>query len=125
MRTLQSFFKAQGIPFGIVFWSGHDPEPTDVSYYNHVVSWAQRVHAAIGAPEQSIIQSWVRRPSIKCTAGVRCDKENNWMCSPADPPYCGKKSVPINLPENNPSVFSQTRLINTVIEMLYGRQEKR
>jgi hypothetical protein len=121
MRALQSFFKAQGIPFGIVFWSGHDPEPTDASYYNHVVSWAQRVHAAIGAPEQSIIQSWVRRSSIKCTAGVRCDKANNWMCSPADPPYCGKKSIPINLPENSPSVFSQTRLLNTVIEILHGR----
>jgi hypothetical protein len=121
MRAIQSFFKAQGIPFGIVFWSGHDPEPTDASYYNHVVSWAQRVHATIGAPEQAIFQSWVRRSSIKCAAGVRCDKANNWMCSPADPPYCGKLSIPINLPENNPSVFSHTRLINTVIEMLHGR----
>jgi hypothetical protein len=121
MRTLQSFLKAQGIPFGIVFWSGYDPEPTDASYYNHVVSWAQRVHAAIGAPEQSIFQSWVRRSSIKCTAGVRCDQANNWMCSPADPPYCGKLSVPINLPENNPSVFNHTRLINTVTEILHGR----
>jgi hypothetical protein len=125
IRALQSFFKAEHIPFGIIFWSGHGSEPTDASYYNHVVSWAQRLHAAIGAPEQSIIQSWVTRSSIKCTAGVRCDKANNWMCSPADPPDCGKQSVPINLPENNPSVFSHTRLINTVTEMLYGRQERR
>jgi hypothetical protein len=121
IRAIQSFFKAQGIPFGIIFWSGHDPEPTDASYYNHVVSWAQRVHAAIGAPEQSIIQSWVYRSSTRCTAGVRCDKANNWMCLPADPSYCGKKSMPINLPENNPSVFSHTRLINTVTEILHGR----
>lgn len=131
MRTLQSFFKAQGIPFGIIFWSGHEPEPTDASYYNHVVSWAQRVHAAIGAPDQSIIQSWVPRASTKCTswsgtvaptvAGVACNPANKFMCSPADPPYCGKKSVPINVPENNPSVFSHTRLINTVTEILHGR----
>jgi hypothetical protein len=125
IRALRSFFKAQGIPFGIVFWSGHGPEPTDASYYNHVVSWAQRVHAAIGAPEQSIFQSWVNRSSTRCTAGVRCDQANNWMCSPADPPDCGKLTVPINLPENNPSVFSHTRLINTVTEMLSGRQERR
>jgi hypothetical protein len=121
MRALQFFFTAQGIPFGIIFWSGHDPEPTGASYYNHVVNWVERVHAAIGAPEQSIIQSWVPRSSIKCTAGVRCDKANNWMCSPADPPYCGKLSVPNNLPENNPFVFSHTRLINTVTEILRGR----
>jgi hypothetical protein len=131
MQGLQSFLQAQGIPFGIIFWSGHEPEPTDASYYNHVVSWAQRVHAAIGAPEQSIIQSWVPRSSTKCTswsgtvapnvAGVACNPANKFMCSPADPPYCGKKSVPINLPENNPSAFSHTRLINTVTEILHGR----
>jgi hypothetical protein len=118
MRALQSFFKAQDIPFGIVFWSGHDPEPTDASYYNHVVSWAQRVHAAIGAPGQSIFQIWVPRSSTKCTAGVVCNPANKFMCSPADPPYCGKLSVPINLPENNPSVFSHTRLLNAAIEIL-------
>jgi len=120
MRAIQSFFKAERIPFGVIFWSGHDPEPTDASYYNHVVSWAQRVHAAIGAPEQSIIQSWVLRSSTKCTARVVCNPANKLMCSPADPSYCGKKSVPINLPENNPSVFSHTRLINTVTDILHG-----
>jgi hypothetical protein len=125
LRALQSCFKAEGIPFGIVFWSGYDPEPTEASYYNHVVSWAQRVHAAIGAPEQWIFQSWVRRSSTTCPAGGHCGPANNWMCSPADPPHCGKLSMPINLPENNPSVFSHTRLINTVTEMLHGYQDRR
>jgi hypothetical protein len=121
MWAIQSFFKAERIPFGVIFWSGHGPEPTDVSYYNRVVSWAQRVHAAVGTPEQSIFQSWVPRSSTKCTAGVVCNPANKFMCSPADPPYCGKLSMAINLPENNPSVFSHTRLINTVTEILHGR----
>jgi len=123
MRALQSFFNAEGVPFGIVFWSGYDPEPTDASYYNHVVSWAHRVRAAIGVPEQSIFQSWVRRSSIKCTAEVRCGRANHWMCSPADPPYCGKSSMPINLPEHGPS--SHTRLINAVTELLHGHPDRR
>jgi hypothetical protein len=83
------------------------------------------VHAAIGAPEQSIFQSWVPRSSTKCTAGVPCSEANKWRCTPADPPYCGKLSMPINLPENNPSVFSHTRLINTVTEMLHERPDRR
>jgi hypothetical protein len=81
------------------------------------------VHAAIGVPEQLIFQSWVRRSSTKCSAGVRCDLANHWMCSPADPPYCGKSSMPINLPENSPS--SHTRLINAVTELLHWHPARR
>jgi hypothetical protein len=125
LQALQSFFKAERIPFGIIFWNGYGYEPTDASYYNHVISWAERVRAAIGAPEQSIFQSWVTRASTRCTAGVHCGKANNWMCSSADPPYCGKSSVPINLPESGPSTFSHTRLINTVTEMLHGHPDRR
>jgi hypothetical protein len=118
LRDLKAFFKGEGIPFGVIFWSGHDPESTDAAYYNHTMSWVNRVHAAIGKPEQSIFQSWVRRSSINCTGTVSCSAKNNFMCSPADPPYCGRGSMPINLPDNNPKVFSHTRLINDGLAVL-------
>jgi hypothetical protein len=118
MQALKAFFHARGIPFGIVFWSGYDPENSDLSYYNHVIAWAKRVHAAIGAPDQSIFQSWVRRSSVRCTAGVQCGASNNWMCAPPDPAYCGKGSVPINLPENDPAIYSHTRLISDGLAIL-------
>jgi hypothetical protein len=118
LQALKAFFRTEGIPFGIIFWSGHDPENSDLSYYSHVVDWAKRVHAAIGKPDQSIFQSWVRRSSIKCTAGTRCGPSNNWMCSSADPAYCGKGSVPINLPESDRAIYSHTRLINDALVIL-------
>lgn len=31
MRELRAFLQREGIPFGFLFWSGHDPEPTDLS----------------------------------------------------------------------------------------------
>jgi hypothetical protein len=118
MQTLKSFFRARGIPFGIVFWGGYDPESSDLSYYAHVIAWAKRVHAAIGPPEQSIFQSWVRRSSVRCTAGVHCGPSNNWMCAPPDPVYCGKGSMPINLPENDQAIYSHTRLISDSLAIL-------
>lgn len=118
LRDLKSFFQSEGIPFGIIFWSGHDPESTDASYYNHTMSWVKRVHAAIGKPEQSVFQSWVRRSSINCTGNMSCSAKNNFMCSPADPPYCGRGSMPINLPDTDPKVFSHTRLINDALAVL-------
>jgi hypothetical protein len=118
LRDLRSFFQAEGIPFGIIFWSGHDPEPTDISFFNHVMDWVRRVRAAIGKPDQSIFQSWVRRSSITCNGQIRCDSANNLKCSSADPEYCGKRSVPINLPESDATVFSHTRLINEALSVL-------
>jgi hypothetical protein len=121
LQTLESFFRAARIPFGVVLWSGYDPESSDRSYYTHVMRWAARVHAAIGAPDQTIFQSWVRRSSVKCVAGVHCGPSNRWMCSPAD---CGKASVPINLPDGDPAIFSHTRLINDALAILKRPTER-
>lgn len=118
LQSLAAFWRGEHIPFGIVFWSGFDPEPSDEAYFNHVVAWAKEVHAAIGKPDQMVFQSWITRGSIRCVAGVRCDKSNKYLCAPPDPPDCGKNSIPANLPDSGPRVYSQTRLIAATLAIL-------
>lgn len=116
LRALKAFLEQREIPFGIIFWSGRDPESSDESYFNHVIDYVERVHAAIGRTDQSIFQSWVLRVSAACTLAVPCDWKNT-HCSSSDVRYCGYHSVPINLPEGS-SVFSHTRLINESLKIL-------
>jgi hypothetical protein len=40
------------------------------------------------------------------------------MCAPPDPAYCGKGSMPINLPENDQAIYSHTRLIGDSLAVL-------
>jgi hypothetical protein len=118
LQSLAAFWRGEHIPMGIIFWSGADPVPSDEAYFNHVVDWAKMVHASIGKPDQMIFQSWVTRGSARCVAGVRCNKANNFLCAPPDPPSCGRRSIPLNLPDSGPRVYSQTRLIAATLAIL-------
>jgi hypothetical protein len=117
LRALKAFLQNEEIPFGIIFWSGRDPESSDQNYYKHVIDYVKRIHRAIGMPEQSIFQSWVLRVSNDCSASLPCSATNT-RCSSSDVAYCGSRSVPINLPESSNEVFSHTRLINDSLEIL-------
>ena len=117
LRRLRDFFRSQNIPFGVIIWSGHDPEPSDASYYRHAMQWAQRVHAAIDAPDQIVVQSWVRRSAARCVGATACNRENRLTCDPTDPPYCGRQSVPLALPEAGADVYSHTRLVNDAVAL--------
>ena len=123
-KNLQAFFHAQGIPFGIIFWSGHNPEMSDQSYFSHTLSWVGDVHSAIGAPDQLIFQSWVRRLDASCSASFGCARDMNPACRPIEPASCGRSSVPINLPEDNPSIFSHMRLVNESFNKLSARRSR-
>jgi hypothetical protein len=80
---------------------------------------AGRVKAAIGQPDQAVFQSWVTRSPIACSRSEpACAKQ---PCSPADPPYCGEKSIPLNLPDDDPAAFTQTRLVRDVLGLLSQR----
>jgi hypothetical protein len=119
LRTLARFFRDAGIPLGIIFWSGYDPLNSDHAYYDHVMDLAGRVKTAIGAPDQAVIQSWVTRSPVACPRSeTECAKQ---PCSPADPPYCGEKSIPLNLPDNDPAAFTQTRLVRDVLALFGDR----
>ncbi|QLH38463.1 MAG: hypothetical protein HWD60_05170 [Defluviicoccus sp.] len=116
LRALKTFYRSEGIPFGIIFWSGYGPLNSDRAYYDHTMNLVRRVKAAIGQPDQVIFQSWIKRSSVSCgTADEQC---RSISCTPEDPPYCGQKSIPLNLPEDDPNAFTHTRLINDATNVL-------
>jgi hypothetical protein len=119
LKALAPFFHEAGIPLGIIIWSGYDPLNSDRTYYDHAMDLAGRVKAAIGRPDQLVFQSWVTRAPIACAQSeLVCIKQR---CSPEDPPYCGEKSIPLNLPDDDPAGFTQTRLVRAVLDLLGGR----
>lgn len=93
LRELKRFFQSENIPFGVIFWPGYNPENSEKDYYDRTMTWVKKVHQAIGRPDQSIFQSWILRTG-------------------------GNKSIPVNLPENVPSIYSHTKLINDGLEVL-------
>lgn len=109
LGDLYAFMRASRIPFGVIFWSGYDPLNSDKLYYDHAMRFVERVHRIIGAPDQMIFQSWIVRSPISCPAAIHACALAD--CTPTDPAYCGQKSVPLNLPENDVDKFTHTRLI--------------
>ena len=85
LRTLRAGVEAQGIPFGVIFWS--EVGTSDAAYAADVASWVDTVRGAIGQPTHSIFQSWAVSPD-------------------------GALRVPANLPEADAAVETHTRLLN-------------
>jgi hypothetical protein len=100
---------------GIIIWSGYDPLNADRAYFDHAMDLAGRVKAAIGMPDQLVFQSWVTRAPVGCAQSEPACLTQR--CSPDDPPYCGEKSVPLNLPDDDPAAFTQTRLVRAVLSL--------
>lgn len=94
LRKLKGFVESRGIPFGIIFT---DLKPTSVNdnqaYYNEVIKYVATIKAAIGQPTHSVFYSWLI-------------SANN------------KLEIPINLPENDPDIYSHTRLLNDAYRIL-------
>ncbi len=63
--------------------------------WSFTIEFIQEVKSAIGEPEQSIFQSWREYPRQPLT-----------------------RRIPINLPEDDPSIYSHTRLINDGLDIL-------
>ena len=91
LRTLRGAVEAQGIPFGVIFWS--DVGTSDADYAADVLAWVGTVRAAIAEPTHSIFQSWVVSPD-------------------------GSLRVPANLPEADAAVPTHTRLIDDGLSAL-------
>lgn len=119
LKKLSDFFHQESIPFGIIFWSGYDPLSDDRDYYNHTMTLVRSVKAAIGIPDQTIFQSWVIRSPESCwSRNEPCLPQD---CKVSDGPNCGKRSIPFNIPENAPNLFTHTRLVNDALRELRGR----
>lgn len=87
LQTLSEFFQGHQIPFGVIFTSNWKAAGSDGAYYDSTLEWIRTVNAAIGKTQHVIFQSW------------------------QGPAANGVHEVPINLPENDPSVYSHSRLI--------------
>jgi hypothetical protein len=87
LQTLRQFSEARGIRFGVIFTSNWTRAGTDQGYYQSTLQWIRTVGDAIGRPQHLIFQSW------------------------QGPAPSGFHEVPINLPENDPGIFSHTRLV--------------
>jgi hypothetical protein len=103
---LKSFLSARGIEFGVIltdiYWDSRlweEGEYTDHTYYDQTMDWVNSVYATNVELDHRIFQSWVR-PYY--TTGP------------------GPKEVPINLPEDDPSIYSHTRLINDALDVIVG-----
>jgi len=88
LQTLSQFFQAHQIPFGVIFtantnWSA----ASNRAYFDATMQWIRLVNDAIGKPQHVIFNSWL------------------------GPAPGGAHEFPINLPENDPSAYSHTRLI--------------
>ena len=97
LQELSQFFQGHGIPFGVIFTSNWHAAGSDRAYFDSTLGWIRTVNDAIGKPQHVIIQSWQAAPA---------DRENKEI-----------HDVPINLPENDPSAYSHTRLILEGLEV--------
>lgn len=123
LREITGFFRRERIPFGVILWPGYNPVPSDKVFHDLTLSWARRVNEAIGRPDQVIVQSWVMRGGVACSLTDPTCNMNRPHCAPSDGPLCGKHSVPLNLPDNDPSGFTLTRTALDSLKILQsGRQ---
>jgi hypothetical protein len=97
LRRLEDFTADHGIPFGVILTSNWTFADTDQRYYESTMRWTETVSTALERPMHVVLQSW-------------------WGPAPS-----GLHEVPVNLPEDDPHVYSHTRLILEVLEFL-GRQ---
>lgn len=104
LAELKSFLEARGIAFGIIFfdtyWNSQAWEVDvydDQFYFDRTMDWVNFVNNANIEPDHSIFQSWV---------------------FPVYTTGFGPNEIPINLPEDDPTVYSHTRLINEALGIL-------
>ena len=76
-----------------------EDEYDDQTYYNSTMEWVGFVDSVNVELDHSIFQSWVK-PYY--TTGP------------------GPNEIPINLPEDDPSIYSHTRLINDALDIIVG-----
>jgi hypothetical protein len=116
---LHTFFRQRDIPLGVIFWSGYDPLGSDLAFYRRTMTFLREVRRAIGQPEQSIFESWITRSPATCDGfGPTCRAS---ACTPSDGPLCGRRNIPLNLPEDGVGVFTLTRLVNDALKVLSAR----
>jgi hypothetical protein len=88
LRPVQVLCEALGIDFGVIVW-GQDSS-SDTAYFDDARRWYGEMGAIFGVPDHTIFQSWSESSD-------------------------GRRDVPSNLPESDPSRFTHTRLIRETV----------
>ncbi len=109
LKALKSFLKARKIAFGVIFtdltWQTYKPgDYNDKIYYDNAVKWTRLVKSAIDEPDHSVFQSW----AIVFTKRTYEKIPREELVREYEK---RTQKIPVNLPENDPSVHSHTRLI--------------
>jgi len=106
MAELKTFLNAHNIEFGVIFFDTYydiqywqPDEYNDSTYYARTMNWVNFVHDANLKPDHNIFQSWV---FPYYTTGI------------------GPNEIPVNLPEDDSTIYSHTRLINDGYDILYS-----
>lgn len=94
--ALARFCRENDIPFGVIFTSSWRAAGADRTYFDSTLGWVGTVNQAIGKPQHVVFQSW------------------------QGPAKDGLHEVPVNLPEDDPGVYSHTRLLLEGLE-IFGR----
>ena len=87
LQALSHFCAKHGIAFGIIFTSNPVQSHDNRAYYESTIEWVHTIANNVGRSPHVIYQSW---------QGPESD---------------GIHAVPINLPENDPEIYSHTRLL--------------
>ena len=106
LAELKSFLEARGIAFGIIFsdiyWDSQAWEEDvydDQFYFERTMDWVDFVNDAGLEYNHSVFMSWVY---------------------PVYTTGYGPNKIPIILPEDDPSIYSHTRLVNEAMATLVG-----
>ncbi len=86
LKSLSEFFNEHGIPFGVIMTADWNVK-SNRTYFDSTMEWIRTVNEAVGKPQQVVFNSWL------------------------GPAPSGLHEIPVNLPENEASIFSHTRLI--------------
>jgi len=87
LRQLRDFSEDRGIPFGLILTADWQVADSHQAYYESVMQWTHTIRLGMGRPSHLIFQSWM------------------------GPAANGFHEMPVNLPEDEPGVYSHTRLI--------------
>jgi hypothetical protein len=94
LGELSDFAERRGIPVGFILTADLAAADSDEGYFRSVVEWAESLATRLGRPTHVVFQSWI------------------------GPAPSGLHEMPVNLPDDDPQVFSHTRLILEGLEIL-------
>ena len=96
LAWLRDASEARGIPFGLILTADWQAATSDAAYVQSVLEWAAAIRDGMGRPAHVVFQSWM------------------------GPAPSGFHEMPINLPDDDPTLPSHTRLILDGLDVLAG-----